>query len=269
MAKELNVTASLKGAIGETLLTEHKSAIRDYFHEWCIDDLESQNPEWIPDIEHRVTFNVERPPHSYDVSIDGHFASWYPDALYTILFTPSPRSSKTFDQYKVEYPVEVKTGQSSELSDNQRAVMATIEQQSRPVFPLRVRVDVSDLPESFSVTPHRIQHSGETPLPEYTNDSNPSPPVETTKVTGSTSLAQFGADTDAPSNIPDYFEGLSEEMVNALNTASEKRTSPLTINEVLTATDQEMSEAEVRDALSSLMDMGVVCKPRKGTWKFI
>lgn len=58
MATEFDVTASLKGAPGETLLTEPKTAIREYFSDWCTADLETNNPEWIPDTAHRTNFDM-------------------------------------------------------------------------------------------------------------------------------------------------------------------------------------------------------------------
>lgn len=191
MPAEFDVTASLKGALGETLLTEHKTAVRGYFSDWCAADLETNNPEWVPDTEHRTSFDIERTPHSYDVSIDGDFATWYPDALYSLRFEPVRRGSASFEPYTVEYPIEVKTGQSSEVSDNQRAVMATIEQQDIPVFPLRIRVEVTELPDSFYIVPARIQHTGDTPLPDYSTDDTPSPPGETTMESETRSLSSF------------------------------------------------------------------------------
>ncbi|WP_306060374.1 hypothetical protein [Natronococcus wangiae] len=191
MAAEFDVTASLKGALGETLLTEHKAAIREYFANWCTADLETNNPEWIPNTTHRTIFDIERTPHSYDVSIDGDFATWYPDALYSLRFESVRRDSASFEAYTIEYPIEVKTGQSSELSDNQRAVMATIEQQEIPVFPLRIRVDVADLPDSFSIVPNRIQHIGDPPLPNYSTDNTRSPPSETRQESETRSLSSF------------------------------------------------------------------------------
>lgn len=192
MTREFSVTASLKGAIGETLLVDHKSAIREYFLDWCLDDLQDNNPEWIPESEYHVTFDIDRTPHSYDVSIDGDFATWYPDGLYTLHFEPSRPVRERFTRYSVEYPIEVKTGQSSELTDNQRAVMATIEQQENPLFPLRIRVEISDLPESFTLVPHRIRHTGDTPLPEYSIDESATLPTEFRE--RDTSLSSFSED---------------------------------------------------------------------------
>lgn len=191
MPGEFAVTASLKGALGETLLTEHKTAIRESFSDWCTADLEANNPEWLPDTEYRAVFDIERTPHSYDVSINGDFATWYPDALYSLRFEPARRGSARFEPYTVEYPIEVKTGQSSELTDNQRAVMATIEQQDVPVFPLRIRVDVSGLPDSFDVVPDRVQHTDDTPLPNYSTDNTASPPAETRKGSETRPLSSF------------------------------------------------------------------------------
>jgi hypothetical protein len=191
MGHEFSITATLKGAVGETLLTEHKEAVREYFSEWCLENLEEHNQEWIPDVEYRVSFDIERPPHSYDISIDGSFATWYPDGLYTLTFEPAHRVGTTFDRYRVEFPIEVKTGNSSELSANQRAVMATLEQQPKPIVPLRVRVDVSEFPSSFSATPCRVQQYGDEPLPEYDADNVAEMPSETSEDTEATSLTQF------------------------------------------------------------------------------
>jgi hypothetical protein len=203
MSDAFEVTARLKGALGETLLTEHKAAVQEYFREWCLEDLETHSPDWIPEVDHRTRFDIERTPHSYDVCIDGDYATWYPDCFYVLQFEPTTDRHRTFEPYRVEYPVEVKTGASSELSDNQRAVMATIEQQDNRIVPLRVRVDITALPEQFSVTPHRVRHTGDTPIPTYTTeDAAPGPPFEP-EGTDSTTLATFNSDdTDDESSHP-------------------------------------------------------------------
>jgi len=275
MADEFQVTSSLKGAIGETLLTEHKSAIREYFSDWCVSDLESHNPEWIPNVEYHVRFDIERVPHSYDIWIDGDFATWYPDALYSLTFQSSSRSKHRFDRYTVEYPVEVKTGQSAELSDNQRAVMASIEQQSNPTFPLRIRVDVGDLPDSFSITPYRIQHTGDGPLPEYTTDNSTRPPTETTKT--HERQAQQKEDTWSDSTvqrslggIPDSVEeeNVPQEITDAMKSASDQGSSQFTVDGVLQETQNKTKE-EIQEALSDLKYRGLAYQPSKETWKFI
>ncbi|WP_306061106.1 hypothetical protein [Natronococcus wangiae] len=191
MPAEFDITASLKGALGETLLTEHKTAIREYFADWYTADLEANNPEWIPDTAYRTSFDIDGNIVRMRRPFNGDFATWYPDALYSLRFESVRRDSASFEAYTVEYPIEVKTGQSSELSDNQRAVMATIEQQEIPVFPLRIRVDVADLPDSFSIVPNRIQHIGDTPLPNYSTDSTRSPPSETKQEVETRSLSSF------------------------------------------------------------------------------
>lgn len=178
MGHEFSVTPKMKGGLGETLLTAHKSAIRDYFTEWCLEDLRENNSEWLPAGEFHHRFDTRRPPRSYDLTIDGAHATWKPDALYEIRFTPPNQFGEDpdFEPYSVQFPIEVKTGRSSELTDNQRAVMATIAAQPDPIVPVRIRVDVSDLPETFDVTATRI---GDGSLPSYETDQ-PDPPGETT-----------------------------------------------------------------------------------------
>lgn len=170
MSVRFDVTVSLKGAIGETLLGAHTAAVCEPFRAWCLADLESHAPEWLPDGRHRATFDVRRTPHSYDVCIDGDYATWYPDVFSALQFEPHPDGSAAFDPYLVEYPIEVKTCRSSALSENQRAVMATIEQQDTRIVPLRVRVNVSELPEQFSVKPRRITHDGDSRVPDSEGD---------------------------------------------------------------------------------------------------
>lgn len=199
MDNEFGVTASLKGAIGETLLTEHQTAIREFFSAWCLDDLEANDPELLPNGKFRTTFSIERAPHSYDVYVDGDYATWYPDALYSLRFEPATRRHAAFDPYDVEFPIEVKTGTSSELSDNQRAVMATLEQQDTTIVPLRVRVDTTDLPDSFSVRPHRISHSGDRALPEYSAEDPERSAGSTDRAAESTTLSSFAV--EAPDDL--------------------------------------------------------------------
>ncbi|WP_435067585.1 hypothetical protein [Haloplanus sp. C73] len=264
MSEEFQVTASLKGAIGETLLTEHKSAVQDYFIDWCVSDLKENNPEWVPDTEYRVVFDIGRSPHSYDVSIDGDFATWYPDALYELTFNSSYVTGQDFDRYTVEFPVEVKTGQSSELSDNQRAVMATIEQQSNPIFPIRVRVDVSDLPGRFNIVPHRIQHRKDTSLPEYSTEGTPKP--EETKPdsteTSCSSLSEFQDNTES-----DLEEYVSAELAEAINEVSDNHTSSFTVEEIITVLDRDITEEEVRAGLDQLAFNGQIYEGSPEQWK--
>lgn len=195
MSVEFDVTARLKGALGEALLAEHKAAVREFFAEWCLEELRTNSPEWIPEVEYRSTFDVGRTPHSYDVCIDGEYATWYPDVFYVLRFESVPDTRRSFDPYAVEYPIEVKTGQSSELSKNQRAVMATIEQQANLIVPLRVRVDIDDLPKTFTAQPHRITNTDDGALPDYTAE-DPSPATDAIGAdSDSTTLSSFSTDS--------------------------------------------------------------------------
>lgn len=279
MSEEFSVTASLKGAIGETLVTEHKSAIEDFFIEWCVSDLEEKNPEWVPDVEYRVSFDIDPYSHSYDVSIDSDFATWRPDAVYELTFDSSYRVPTSFERYTVEFPVEVKTGQSSELSDNQRAVMATIEQQSNPIFPIRIRVDITELPDRFSIIPYRVQHDKETPLPKYSTEDTPKP-AETVERTGSdTSVEKTNSEFEEVETVssslsefqnnssPDLEEHTSEEFAEAVREASDNLATSFTAEEVLAALDQGIPEPEVQAELLILAKHGQIYEVSEEEWK--
>lgn len=269
MSNTFDVTARLKGALGETLLSEHEAAVRDFFSEWCIADLETRSPEWLPETEYRTSFAVERVPHSYDVYVDGDYATWYPDVLYALRFEPVRRVQGTDDRYTVEYPIEVKTGQSSELSDNQRAVMATIEQQDDPIVPLRVRVDVGDLPESFSASPRRITHSGDAPLPEYTSNERPRSPDAVRTGPASTTLSAFRDDSRDDGAVDSLESDVPRPVAVALEVASDDRSCEFTLEDVVAALDGDVPVAVVEDALEELSSGGTVDESDDGSWKFV
>jgi hypothetical protein len=265
MAEDFAVSATPKGgAIGEVLLTEHKRAVYDYFSEWCLDSLSEQHSDWLPDEPYHISFDINRPPHSYDVSINGAYASWYPDGMYALRFTPKNRSEADFESYSVDFPIEVKTGTSAELSDNQRAVMATLEQQPNATFPLRVRVDVSELPERFSVTPHLIQHTGDTPLPEYTTDSTEQPNSKTNETENETaSLDDFGHSSQTnDGEVPD-------KILTEMKAADREHSGGFSIDDVADQLSDEYTRDDVADALDQLAMDGTVYQPDDDLWRTI
>jgi len=127
---EQEVTNSLRGDIGETLMRGHKGAIQQNMTDRLLEILDDK---WVPEDEYRLTFRIKSTPYSYDVYLNGDYASWRPDALYSLRFNPD-YGVHSFSQYVVEFPVEIKTGQYAELTDNQRAVMETISRKDDPSF---------------------------------------------------------------------------------------------------------------------------------------
>lgn len=197
------VTSALRGAIGEALLGGHKGAIEGFFLDWCVDDLARHDPEWLPPGAFSTGLEIARPPVSYDVYVDGDYASWRPDLLYEVAFRPDRRDA-SWDPYAVEYPLEVKTGGAAALAENQRAAMRVVDGHDTPVFPVLARVSLSGLPASFEVSVRRVRADRDDPIPDYTAPERVrvEPPGSDAQTTLD-DLDPDPVDPDAPPDDPD------------------------------------------------------------------
>lgn len=207
---EQEVTASLQGEIGETLLKRHKNAIEEDMTDELIEILDGR-PEGYT---HNVRFDIARTPFTYDVYIDGDYASWRPDALYELTFYGERRH----DRHSVEFPAEIKTGEYAELTDNQRAVMETISRRDESIVPIRIRVSIDDLPDEFSYVVSPITSKGVIAYsPDTSSEGSHSTEITTQSTTESPS--------DDDSALSDFITNtVSEEVIEVLLSGGEETT---------------------------------------------
>jgi hypothetical protein len=102
-------------------------------------------------------------PKSYD-----GVPAWRPDAAVVVTFSKS-RALMTFKT--VEYPLEIKTGKSATIRGEQREafIHASKEIDGQPLL---IRVDISDLPERYSISVKRYVE-GRDQIRKYNADNLP------------------------------------------------------------------------------------------------
>lgn len=146
-----SLTAKQKGGVGEALLTSHTTEAADIVSSWVIADVESHFEETYEDIRISHDSRVE----TYYINYERNHMSWTPDCLFTARMRRGFGSLRSSGELRVDYPVEVKTGEYAELERNQRAVMSLLAQE-RDIVPVLANIDLEFLPEIFGISFTRI-----------------------------------------------------------------------------------------------------------------
>ena len=76
--------------------------------------------------------------------------SWTPDCLFGASSAYAYGDLRSSDELRVDYPVEIKTGQYAELERNQRAVMDLLTTDEQ-IVPIVAEIDLSPLPDEFGI----------------------------------------------------------------------------------------------------------------------
>lgn len=167
---ERQVTPQQKGGLGESLLTSHLGEFRRIFEPFVRRDLfsherertesflreiqEDSGAEDLGDVYVDVKIRRRR-AERYHLYNDGEHFGWIPDCEFGIEIIPDIRAYTT-KMLEFQYPIEVKSGNSSTLSENQRRAMELLEAEDDTTVPVRARVSVDSLPETYEVTFSRI-----------------------------------------------------------------------------------------------------------------
>jgi hypothetical protein len=149
------LTGQQKGAIGEALFSVGHGS-KEVFASWAYHDLH-QHERLCPTSPQNISVH-----HCGRSDCDFHHCDpfsdkpgWLPD-FHLYVQPYYNKMAKKKNGPRIEYLLEIKTGSSSVLSSNQRAVMEYIEKTDNRVVPVRTRVDVSRLPDEFGVKFTRI-----------------------------------------------------------------------------------------------------------------
>jgi hypothetical protein len=87
---------------------------------------------------------------TYYVQYDDEHMSWTPDCLFTAWVAKGFGPLQSSDERRIDYPVEVKTGEYAELERNQQTVMQLLATRDS-VQPVQATVDITPLPERFGL----------------------------------------------------------------------------------------------------------------------
>lgn len=141
------LTAKQKGGLGEALLAAHSGYATDIVEDWIVDDVRGRyevaegDPVRVTH-DHRV--------ETYYVNHEGRHMSWTPDCLFTAWISRGFGPLQSSNERRVDYPVEVKTGEYAVTERNQRSVMALLATRDDAV-PTVATVALDGLPAEFGV----------------------------------------------------------------------------------------------------------------------
>lgn len=120
--------------------------------------LEQEAPEWVP-ID-KLNIQCSHNPSGknwFRLYHDSENSCWEPDAFIRTSCNPRidpikwKEEPKPPDEWRVEFPVEIKTGSDASLSSSQSRVMKYVA--SKPdKYPLIVRLRINDVPERYTLT---------------------------------------------------------------------------------------------------------------------
>lgn len=142
-----DLTAKQKGGVGEALLASHAGYATDVVESWIADDLRGRF-EVADDDRIRVTHDHR--VETYYLNHEGAHVSWTPDCLFTAWLSRGFGPLQSPDERRVDYPMEVKTGEYAEPERNQGRVMALLATRE-DVVPTVANVTLDELPEQFGV----------------------------------------------------------------------------------------------------------------------
>lgn len=141
------VTNTQKGQIGEALITGHTGYVNSFVEEWIVEDAR-RSPDVAEDDPVRVTHDHR--VETYYVNYQDEHLSWTPDCLFTAWIAKGFGPLQSSDERRVDYPVEIKTGEYAELERNQRSVMELLATRAS-LSPVIATVDIGELPERFGI----------------------------------------------------------------------------------------------------------------------
>lgn len=150
------VTGNQKGALGEALFSV-TSVIQPIFCQWACRDLHQHEHQSPPNPD---AIAVRRCSSKDFCNIDHHprpvegEPGWIIDTHIEV--GPAHEDHHLPGEPSYHYLLEIKTGTSSTLGDNQCRAMEQIEREDDRRIPVRARVDVNDLPDRWGVAFTRI-----------------------------------------------------------------------------------------------------------------
>lgn len=142
-----SLSAKQKGGVGEALLTAHANRAADVVSDWIRSDLTERVSSELGDIEVSHDHRVE----TYYVNHEGTHMSWTPDCLFTAFAVRAFGPLRSSNGLRVDYPVEIKTGDYAELERNQRAVMELVGT-NQDIVPVVAKIDLAQLPDKFGIS---------------------------------------------------------------------------------------------------------------------
>jgi hypothetical protein len=145
--REHEVSNKQKGRLGEALLTGHSGYATDIVDDWIRADVQ-RDPSVGQDDPIRVTHDHRI--ETYYVQYEGEHMSWTPDCLFTAWVAKQFGPLQSSDERRIDYPVEVKTGEYAELERNQQTVMQLLATRDS-IQPIHAMVDIDQLPERFGL----------------------------------------------------------------------------------------------------------------------
>lgn len=149
------VTGQQKGALGEALFSVSHGP-KEIIASWIYHDLhqhENLTPTSPQELSIHRCGRENCKFHHCDPFDDK--PGWFPDFHFYVL-PHSDNKPKRENRMRVDYLLEIKTGSSSTLSRTQRDVMEYVERTNDGVVPVRVRVDISRLPDEYGVKFTRV-----------------------------------------------------------------------------------------------------------------
>lgn len=146
-----SLTSKQKGGVGEALLTAHMTHSTDIIVEWVREDLVANLDADLGEISVEHDHRVE----TYYINQRGTHMSWTPDCLLTAYTSRAYGPLRSSGDIRVDYPIEVKTGEYAELERNQREVMQLLATESN-IVPVLATVDLDPLPSTYGVEFDRI-----------------------------------------------------------------------------------------------------------------
>ena len=140
------LSAKQKGGVGEALLTAHSNRAADVVSDWIRNDLSRRISGELGDIKVSHDHRVE----TYYVNHEGTHMSWTPDCLFTAIAARAFGTLRSSNGLRVDYPVEIKTGDYAALERNQRTVMELVGT-NQDIVPVVAKIDIAQLPDEFGV----------------------------------------------------------------------------------------------------------------------
>jgi hypothetical protein len=145
--REYDVSNKQKGRLGEVLLTGHVGYATEIVEDWIESDVRTDSAVSQAD-PIRVTHDHRI--ETYYVEYEGEHMSWTPDCLFTAWVAKGFGPLQSSDERRIDYPVEVKTGDYAELERNQHVVMELLATRES-IQPVHAAVDLTHLPERFGL----------------------------------------------------------------------------------------------------------------------
>lgn len=145
------------GLVGEILFTG-KHSIPDPVKEAIRPIIESESPDWVPfESLHIQSRHNPTGGELFEIEYEGESWSWEPDAFIKAHLSSRndrfewDKETTLLADWRMRLPVEVKTGPNASFhSGQERAIKLLASEED--LHPIVVWLDVSDFPESYTVT---------------------------------------------------------------------------------------------------------------------